>query len=260
MVVWGFIGSSVRRAAIFPCLAWATGSKGPLSPGDVSAATQRSPHARPFPGQIGVVSADTVTPLYYFGRNTSRRREEDDHGAGPGESRGVTQGCFVAGTRVLLADGTEAAVEDLLPGDPVLRRPGGGEACVVMGTAGPEERPVYHVTTDSGHKVGVTPFHPMVVLRPGGWDVIPARDLRVGMERQGMTEGQLFWNRVQGVTQRVIAEQVYNVEIEGTEADRDHLIVANGVVTGALLLQRRLEDLDGLAANPLPTTGSMAGV
>jgi hypothetical protein len=119
--------------------------------------------------------------------------------------------CFVAGTQVLMADGTRKAIEDVKVGDKVASRnvtTGKDETHTVTRTFVHHDVVLYEVKVDGG-KVTTTADHPFYV-HGLGWTAV--KDLRPGDEL----------DRADGTTvtvEAVIATgrtaTVYNFEVEG---------------------------------------------
>lgn len=150
-----------------------------------------------------------------------------------------TTGCFVEGTRIRLSDGTDLAVERFT-GTEQVSRSNGTFSPVAHGRSGPEVPPVLTLTTESGHRLGVTRTHPMVVQRPGMLEILAASQLRVG-DLLLVTEGAgLVPSRVTSLEWNACRGRVYNFALEGVNP-HDHFLVANGIVTGDLVLQGEVE-------------------
>jgi hypothetical protein len=89
-------------------------------------------------------------------------------------------GCFVAGTPVLLADGTTKAIEEVEPGDEVTAynpETGETELRTVVDAFVHHDMPTYDVVIDDGQRVTTTSEHPFMVVGQG-WT--PVRELRKG--------------------------------------------------------------------------------
>ena len=136
-----------------------------------------------------------------------------------------------------------AAIQDLLPEAPAVCRGDRAPADIVIGTAGPEEPPVYFIKTACGVELGVTEFHPMIVVRLGRMQIVAARDVLVNDQMPALPKdgGTPSLTGVDAIECRHYPGIVYNIEIDGTRAPQTHLIVANGVVTGDLYLQHIIE-------------------
>ena len=174
---------------------------------------------------------------FYIGRGTGTNRSK---GRSLGAAQAfATQGCFIAGTRLRLADQSEIAVEHV-KGDEVFARPDRTAARSLGGRAGPEVPPVLFLSTASGHHLGVTRTHPMVVQRAHTLEVLAAADLRVGDLLLVHTPAGLTPTPVTSLDWRVYHGRGYNLRIAG-HVPHEHFVVANGIVTGDLHLQGEVE-------------------
>ncbi|HYX37888.1 MAG TPA: hypothetical protein VE954_32695 [Oligoflexus sp.] len=145
-------------------------------------------------------------------------------------------GCFQENTRIRMADGTDRPVRLIRQGDwvwnPRLQKP----SRVARVIAGPEKFPLLRVTTTFG-AVEVTGEHPFLTTS----------GLRKAHE---LLKDEVIVNGSQAETVLEIvplsqdaAEHptVWNLSLEGsTLQDDEHYILANGIMTGDLLLQERL--------------------
>jgi len=94
-------------------------------------------------------------------------------------SKTAKSGCFVAGTQVLMGDGSSKSIEDVAVGDEVIAadpETGESQARRVVDTYVHENVPTYDVVTTAG-TVTSTEEHPFFV-QSRGW--VPVRDLRPG--------------------------------------------------------------------------------
>ncbi len=120
--------------------------------------------------------------------------------------------CFVAGTPVLLADGTSKPIEDMAVGDKVTAYdPGTGraEAREVVRTFVHHDVPTYDVTLTSGEKVTTTQEHPFWV-EGKGWT--PAAQLHAG-DQLRQPDGSTV--PVASVAATGHTATVYNFEVQG---------------------------------------------
>jgi RHS repeat-associated protein len=132
----------------------------------------------------------------------------------------VTKGaCFVAGTRILLADGSTKPIEEVKAGDKVMSRPEGGGPLVeatVARTFVHEAPKTLLLTFDDGSKVETTEEHPFHV--PGkGWT--EAGNLRAGVSVASLGGPGLAAASTIGIASvRVLDRQtrVYNFKVAGT--------------------------------------------
>lgn len=154
-------------------------------------------------------------------------------------------GCFALETPIRKADGTTVEARSVRRGDalwnPKTRRTATVDEVVVGGSLEPVVV-VRFATTE----LRVTALHPFPTAR----GLLMARQLRVG-DRIGNPDGG--WTRVTGLSTssiedgRSVANFVVNA---GSERDADHFVVAGGVVTGDLYLQRKLSRARKVALAP----------
>jgi hypothetical protein len=155
--------------------------------------------------------------------------------------------CFVAGTEVLMHDGSSRPIEEIEPGDRVASRSDEGtqDSPVVEGRVTRVFRSVAQgsllIRFDGGGTVETTDEHPFYVPGRG---FVEAEDLRTG-DRVAEDDGGL--SVVAAVSRLTEPKEVYNLEVEGTHtyfvrAGDDWLWVHN---------QCRMPDAWGL-----PSTGS----
>jgi hypothetical protein len=155
-----------------------------------------------------------------------------------GRNARSTIGCFVAGTRVRMATGDELPVEQLERVSPTLCRPDGSTVRLTKIMIGNELSPIYHITLESGIELGVTEAHPMVVRHDGLLHVVAAETLLVGDEVPTVTEGfATELARVACVEVRRYTGLVYNFYLQRGRGPDQHLVIANGIVTGDNTLQ-----------------------
>ena len=124
----------------------------------------------------------------------------------------VTAACFVAGTPVLLADGSSKPIEDIAVGDQVTAyNPDTGqtETRDVVRTYVHHDVPSYDVTLDIGERVTTTSEHPFWV-EGRGWT--PAAQLRAG---DPLRQPDVSTVAVQSVHATGQTATVYNFEVDG---------------------------------------------
>ena len=148
----------------------------------------------------------------------------------------VNLGCFAAGSKIRMADGSLKAAEFVVEGDslfnPVSKKP----AKVVRTTSGPEALPFVVIHT-GGKTLKVTTDHPIVTR--GG---LKEAELIIPGDEILSSEGAYL--KVADVdsmpSNRVL---VFNFEVEadsGSVDMNDHMIEADGIVTGDLFVQEEL--------------------
>lgn len=145
------------------------------------------------------------------------------------------QGCFTAETLITMGDGSQKRVSQIKEKDlifnPLYRVP----TEVVKIVKGPERKPLYQVEVGKD-KLRVTEDHPFLTQR--GW--IRADQLKIGEWLLGkeIPERVSSINKWSGRTPIT----VYNFELS-SDVDEGHLVLANGIPTGALAIQLKLKSL-----------------
>jgi hypothetical protein len=142
-----------------------------------------------------------------------------------------TNGCFIEGTHIYIGHGRSVLVENIGIGFGVVNM-ANKHLTVKNAVVGPEKHPIIQISTQGGHKIGVTRTHPM--WTPSGLKM--AKDLNKGdllMTAKGAPVAITSLRRVP------YSGQVYNIALPGT-GTRNHLIIADGLVTGDLYLQQKL--------------------
>ncbi|WP_375431376.1 polymorphic toxin-type HINT domain-containing protein [uncultured Friedmanniella sp.] len=145
----------------------------------------------------------------------------------------VADGCFVAGTDVLLADGSSKAIEDVETDDEVLAynpETNQTEKRRVVRTYVHEDKPTYDVVVEDGEKVTATSEHPFMVAGKG---YTPVDEMEKGdllVRPDGSTIEVLSVNAT-GET-----ATVHNFEVEGLHnyyvlAGHDWILVHNDCLT-----------------------------
>lgn len=150
-----------------------------------------------------------------------------------------TNGCFAAGTAIRMADHTLKPVERLEEGDLVYNPVTKGSAVVARTIAGPEVDPLIKLATDSGI-VRVTRKHPFQTTE----GLKAASDLKIDDRIIGSGGRPIAIHEIQ-VEVNDIHPIVYNFALKETSGrDIDHMVEANGVVTGDLFLQEKVSGID----------------
>lgn len=162
---------------------------------------------------------------------------------------GFGAGCFVAGTKIRMADGSEKAVEQVTAGEMVLNPVTGGSAVVDRVTVGPEDKPLMRVFI-GGKSVDVSSEHAFVT--PTG----PKRadQLRSGDEVIAEKGRVRVVEKIESLTPEK-RPLVYNFALASEDGEQlAHAVMADGVVTGDLYLQEQLARQAGtLASEPPPS-------
>lgn len=143
-------------------------------------------------------------------------------------------GCFDELTKIRMADGTDRLVTQLKMGEFVYNPVTGKPSKITKLTIGPELKPLLNVTIGNS-TVRVTDSHPFMTKR--GW--MTAKQLREGDE---VLSGDKQFRSVRKVTLGESGRTVANLALEGP-ADRPelHYVLADGVVTGDLVIQNLLQ-------------------
>ncbi|OGR01173.1 MAG: hypothetical protein A2284_08175 [Deltaproteobacteria bacterium RIFOXYA12_FULL_61_11] len=142
-------------------------------------------------------------------------------------------GCFVEGTPIRLADGSELPVERLRQGQLLLDHT--GEAHLIVNiVAGPERLPVLWLTPAGGPRLGVTSTHPMLTER----GLLQAKELHRG-DRLLLADGSFASLEV--IEAMPYRGLVWNVELARNDPSERRWLLASGIVTGDLALQAELE-------------------
>lgn len=143
-------------------------------------------------------------------------------------------GCFDEDTRIRMADGTDRLIKKLKMGDLVLNPVTGNPAKIVKLVIGEESKPLIHVSVD-GRMVRVTSTHPFMTRR--GW--VLARNLRKSDEL--LASGRRYLP-VRSIELGALGRTVVNLALEGPADQGElHYVLADGVVTGDLVIQNMLE-------------------
>ena len=143
-----------------------------------------------------------------------------------------TNGCFARETRLNITPGVAVRIDSLYPNAKVLLADG-RQATIKKVVAGPEKKPMIAFETEEGDELIVTTEHPMYTQE----GVKKAKDVRITDKFKTMAGKQVS---LRAISQKPYAENVYNVELEGSE-EADHLLIAEGLVTGDLYLQQKLQ-------------------
>ena len=144
-------------------------------------------------------------------------------------------GCFAEGTMITLADRSLKRVEEIKKGDLVLNPVTGKPARVKLVVDAPEPYPLIKLGY-AGKSVRVTQTHPMLTAS----GLKKAKDLSLEDEVQG--EDGLFHTLATIEQLPVEAGQyVFNFELEAdSDAEAEHMLIADGMVTGDMVLQLKL--------------------
>jgi hypothetical protein len=208
----------------------------PPPPGATSPKTFQYYEYDPIPEEI-VENHTSQTCAYFFYRNADSPNECSFAYRTQLESKKVCRnndGCFDETTLIRMADGSDRVIMNVNAGDfvfnPVTRQP----ARVVKVVIGPELKPLIHVGVD-GKIVKVTGTHPFMTRR--GW--VQAKLLR---KQDEIRMGGNRFAQVTSLELGAVGRTVLNLALEGSAHQTDlHYVLADGVVTGDLVIQNMLE-------------------
>ena len=144
-------------------------------------------------------------------------------------------GCFALTTEIRMADGKDKMIAFIKPGDMVWNPMTRKNVRVSKVVQGPEaDKPMYEIGYN-GNVVVVTEDHPFHT-RDG---LKAAKDLKSGLEISS-SNGQFA--KIDHFKIRPIdkSQKVRNIVLESGLADADHMVLADGIVTGDLHLQQKL--------------------
>jgi hypothetical protein len=145
-------------------------------------------------------------------------------------------GCFADTVKIKMADGSDRPIGLIKVGDEVLNPVTGRSQKIAEMIKGPEAAGMIEVGYGS-HTVLVTQKHPF--LTPQGLKA--AQDLATGEEILDET-GSYVPLTVARLLPAQSNQVVYNIRLDSSSSDpKDHMVLADGIVTGDLLLQRALE-------------------
>jgi len=144
-------------------------------------------------------------------------------------------GCFPAEVRITMADGSRRPVASLVEGQQVFNPISGRPTTVKKLIAGEEMDPIYEIWAGQ-RRLLVTSGHP---VRTTSGDRRADGLIKGDMILLGDGDHALI-EEINLITDRK-GGMVYNVELtDGTNKDDQHYLVADGMVTGDHVIQRRL--------------------
>lgn len=156
-----------------------------------------------------------------------------------GECRPI--GCFDGEVPIAMADGSLRPAKEIQKGDRLLNPVTGRGQAVKRVSIGPErEKPMFDITV-AGRTVRVSSQHPFPVAEQGRTTLRSAEDLRAG-DLVRLSDGS--HRKIGSIVMLPVNvnQVVYNFELEApTTRDEDHMLLANGIVTGDLFLQEKFE-------------------
>jgi hypothetical protein len=149
----------------------------------------------------------------------------------------TNNGCFAQHTRIRMFDGTDQVIAMLNVGDMVLNPVTKQAQKILEVRKGKENKAMYEISF-AGSKVMVTDTHPMAVK--GG----------IKMAKE-ITDADYMFDE-KGVIHKVLAAKklavnpnqvVVNIRLESKSGDpMQHMVLADGIVSGDLYLQRKMEN------------------
>lgn len=108
-------------------------------------------------------------------------------------------------------------------------------------TVGPEENPVFRFQVSSGESVTVTELHPMVVSKNGSYDMVLAKSVQAGDLLVTGSGREAAVVAIESYKLEPSQNLVYNVDTKGQQL-LDHVVIANGVLTGDIVWQNLLAE------------------
>ncbi|GIQ68061.1 hypothetical protein DUZ99_14620 [Xylanibacillus composti] len=139
--------------------------------------------------------------------------------------------CLAKGSRITLADGREAAIEELSGGEEVLVSANGDKLAVGATYVGKHDGPAYKLVTENGEELTLSDCH--VVGTPDGFKL--AMELKAGdqvMTREGAA-------RLASVEEVDYDGYMINLELAAPEEYGDTTMFANGIWVGDKAMQSR---------------------
>ncbi|MEY4631228.1 MAG: hypothetical protein RIQ81_1348 [Pseudomonadota bacterium] len=155
-------------------------------------------------------------------------------------------GCFDPATRIRMASGRDVRIDAVKPGDMVFNPIVGKSVPVVRVTKGPEAGKGMYLIGFKGQgneQVKVTSKHPFMTDQ----GLRAAEQLRKG-DRILTADGSFRKIEVAKSLPEKAGQVVVNVSLAGAHLEASHhMVLANGVVSGDLQLQERLENVTQLS-------------
>lgn len=153
------------------------------------------------------------------------------------------RGCFAPETLITMADGSKKQIQDIKLNDRVKNPLTGLQAIVIRVSKGPEaDKGLLEVGFKDGARVVVTKKHPFMT-RQG----LKQADELTETDEIIISSGK--YKKVDHLVRRPInsSQTVVNIAVTGkTFEAADHMIEADGVISGDLFLQEKLENLKQL--------------
>jgi hypothetical protein len=146
-------------------------------------------------------------------------------------------GCFAEGTKIKMSKDVSVPVNKLRVGMSVYLADG-RLSKIKRFIAGPESKPMIIFETAES-KIMVTSEHPLVTDK----GVRLAKEIGIG-EQLKAADGKFV--EIKSIGTKMYKDNVYNFELEGS-AEADHLVVAEGLISGDLYLQNKLSKSKAIA-------------
>ena len=170
-------------------------------------------------------------------------------------------GCFSPDTKITMSDGSEKSVREISAGEYVKNASNGEPAKVVRIIEGPEQHKLVEINA-AGRTLKVSKEHPMLVF--GAGTSVQTISLRSDSKLKGellradqLTPGMVLkledgsFAPIRSINRPEIedAQYVVNFVLEANAgSDDSHMLISEGIVTGDLVLQRRLAKRQTLEA------------
>jgi len=158
-----------------------------------------------------------------------------------------TFGCFAAGSRVLMADGSVKAIEEVKAGDIVIADASGRKLTVRQTMEGLEARPMVIITDARGHTLSITEGHAVVVRDGSKRKVVLAKELKEGdvvfTSDLALDDGKprrFAASKIVKIERKKYDGHVYNVYlgVKGEAFDSGNTtLIADGILTGDNAMQ-----------------------
>ena len=144
-------------------------------------------------------------------------------------------GCFDDRTKIRMADGTDRRITEIKSGDMIFNPVTAKATRVLYTVSGPETLPMLRVQTKH-RSVVVTSKHPFPTER----GYLPAYRLEAGDTLLSDKTKEVI-TEIKTLPQSEDAPTVWNIMLAGDEHPRNHMLLGDGLVTGDLFLQNKLE-------------------
>ncbi|MCX6131385.1 MAG: Hint domain-containing protein, partial [Proteobacteria bacterium] len=145
-------------------------------------------------------------------------------------------GCFRESTKIQLADGSQKPIEQLSEHDLIYNPMNQKSYAIRQMIQGPENKPLYLIKIGQ-RQIEVTEEHPF----PSKRGLLPAASLKAGDQ---VADGQDGYETIESIELRQYEKSpiVWNIELEAGADAIEHYVLADGVVTGDLFLQKSLKN------------------